>query len=303
MRANLTGKTPNPNKPEARRGRVLFVNADAEYLAGRAQNHLRPEDIEKIASTFERYGEVENYSKIVAFDEIADSANDFNLNVRRYVDNSPPPEPHDVRAHLTGGIPVAEIEANGALFEALGFSPDVLFAHRPDDDRYRDFKPGIAERPAVSRLIEADAGLLARTRSLRDALSAWWETHTGSLIALPQGRNSNAVRSEFLQGFAEALLPLGCLGNFKLSGVVAAWWTETLPDFKTLMENGFCGVVDGWIDAIADAVEDDDNVGPALDPFSHKLVKRTMAETVLAENRERLSSRLHDASKELGYAC
>jgi len=44
------------------------------------------------------------------------------------------------------------------------------------------------------------------------------------------------------------------------------------------MENGFCGVVDGWIDAIADAVEDDDSVGPAFDPFSHKLVKRTMAD-------------------------
>ncbi len=60
--------------------------------------------------------------------------------------------------------------------------------------------------------------------------------------------------------------------------MVAAWWTDTLPDLKTLMENGFCGVVDGWIDAIADAVEDDDNIGPAFDPFSHKLVKRTMAD-------------------------
>ena len=278
MRPNLTGQTPNPNKPEARRGRVLFINADAEYLAGRAQNYLRPEDIEKVASTFERYGEVENYSKIVTFDEIADSANDFNLNVRRYVDNSPLPEPHDVRAHLAGGIPVAEIEGNSALFESLGFSPDVLFAHRPADDRYRDFKPSITERPAISRLIEADAGLLARTGALRDALTLWWISHTGSLIALPQGRNLNAVRSEFLQGFTEALLPLGVLGNFKLSGVVATWWTETLPDFKTLIENGFCGVVDGWIDAISDAVEDDDNVGPAFDPFSHKLVKRTMAD-------------------------
>jgi len=98
------------------------------------------------------------------------------------------------------------------------------------------------------------------------------------LIELSQGRNLNAVRSEFLKEFTEALLPLGALGNFKLSGVVATWWTEALPDFKTLIENGFCGVVDGWIDAIADAVEDDDNVGPAFDPFSHKLVKRTMAD-------------------------
>ncbi len=278
MRPNLTGQTPNPDKPKARRGRVLFINADAEYLAGRAQNYLRPEDIEKIASTFERYGEVENYSKIVTFDEIAGSANDFNLNVRRYVDNSPAPESHDVRAHLAGGIPAAEIEGNKALFESLGFSPDVLFAARPHDERYRDFKPGIAGRPAIARQIEADAGIRARTGALRDALTSWWVSHTGSLIALPRGRNLNAVRSEFLRGFTEALLQHGVLNNFKLSGVVATWWTETLPDFKTLMENGFCAVVDGWIDAIADAVEDDDAVGPAFDPFTHKLVKRTMAD-------------------------
>jgi len=278
MRPNLTGQSPNPNKPKARRGRVLFINADAEYLAGRAQNYLRPEDIEKIASTFERYGEVENYSRVVTLDEIADPANDFNLNVRRYVDNAPPPEPQDVRAHLVGGIPVAEIEGGGALFEALGFSPEVLFEHRPHDARYRDFKPSIIERPAIAQLIEADAGLRDRTKALRDALTAWWAAHTGSLVALPQDRNLNAVRAEFLQGFTEALLPLGVLGNFKLSGVVATWWTEALPDLKTLIENGFCGVVDGWVDAIADAVKDDDNVGPAFDPFSHKLVQRTMAD-------------------------
>lgn len=278
MRSNLTGQTLNPNKPDPRRGRVLFINADAEYLAGRAQNYLRPEDIEKIASTFARYSEVESYSKVVTFDEIANPANDFNLNVRRYIDNSPPPEPHDVRAHLVGGIPVAEIEGNSDLFESLGFSPNVLFAHRPDDERYRDFKPSITERPAIARLIEADTGLLDRTGALRDALTSWWASHTGSLIALPQGRNLNAVRSEFLQGFTKALLPIGVLDNFKLSGVVATWWAETLPDLKTLIENDFCGVVDGWIDAIADAVEDDDNVGPAFDPFSHKLVKRTMAD-------------------------
>jgi len=278
MRSNITGQTPNPNKPQNRRGRVLFINADAEYLAGRAQNYLRPEDIEKIASTFERYGEVPGYSKVVTFDEIAGVANDYNLNVRRYVDNSPPPEPHDVRAHLTGGIPVAEIEDRTSLFESLGFRPDTIFASRQDDGHYCDFNTAVIERPAIAKTIEADADILARTGTLQEALTKWWASHTQSLVALPQGRNLNAIRSEFLQGFANALLPLGVLNFFKLSGVVAAWWTDTLPDFKTLIENGFCGVVDGWIDAIADAVEDDDNVGPAFDPFSHKLVKRTMAD-------------------------
>lgn len=72
--------------------------------------------------------------------------------------------------------------------------------------------------------------------------------------------------------------PLAVLDHFRLAGVIAAWWTDTLPDFKTLLENGFPGVIDGWIDAIADALEDDDNSGPAFDPFGHKLVLRTMAD-------------------------
>ena len=49
-------------------------------------------------------------------------------------------------------------------------------------------------------------------------------------------------------------------------------------DFKTLLENGFPGVIDGWVDAIADAVEDDELAGPAFDPFGHKLVRQTMAD-------------------------
>jgi len=47
------------------------------------------------------------------------------------------------------------------------------------------------------------------------------------------------------------------LDSFKLAGIIATWWTDTLPDFKTLLENGFPGVIDGWVDAIADAVEDE----------------------------------------------
>jgi type I restriction enzyme M protein len=37
-------------------------------------------------------------------------------------------------------------------------------------------------------------------------------------------------------------------------------------------------VIDGWVDAIGDAVEEDDATGPAFDPFGHRLVRRTMAD-------------------------
>ena len=92
------------SKPLERRGKVLFINADRDYGDGRAQNHLRPRDEEKITATYRSFTDVDGFAKIVTLNELA--GNDFNCNIRRYADNSPPPEPHDVRAHLHGGVPI-----------------------------------------------------------------------------------------------------------------------------------------------------------------------------------------------------
>ena len=280
MRPNLTGQPPNANKPADRRGRVLFINADAEFHAGRAQNYLRPEHVEKIVSTFDRYQDIPGYARVVPLTEIASDANDFNLNIRRYVDNSPPPEPHDVRAHLLGGVPVAEVTDKRPLFDALGFKPDPAhaFTQRKGDANYYDFAAALPERAAIRPLVENDPGVQACLVAVRKDLAAWWTEHSPRLAELPLRRDLNRVRTEFLDTFVTALLPLNTLDRFKLAGVIATWWTDTLPDFKTLLENGFPGVIDGWVDAIADAVEDDDNAGPAFDPFGHKLVRRTMTD-------------------------
>ena len=286
LRPNLTGQPLNPHKPVERRGRVLFINADAEFHAGRAQNYLRPEHIEKIVSTFDRFEDVPGYARCVALAEIGDAANDWNLNIRRYVDNSPPPEPQDVRAHLLGGVPAAEVAAKQALFAALGFDAACAFGAPPFEkggsggifDHYLDFAPTLTDRAAIRPLVENDPGVQARIEALRAALATWWTAHAPRLADLPKRRDLNAVRAEILDSFGAALLPLGALDRFKLAGVIATWWTETLPDFKTLLENGFPGVMDGWVDAIADAVEDDEAAGPAFDPFGHKLVRRIMAD-------------------------
>jgi type I restriction enzyme M protein len=278
MRPNLTGHAPNAKKPAERRGKVLFINADAEFHAGRAQNYLRPEHVEKVVSTFDNYQDIPGYARVVPLTEIASEANDFNLNIRRYVDNSPPPEPHDVRAHLLGGVPVAEVTDNRALFDALGFKPSHAFAKRTGDTLYYDFAPALPERAAIRPLVESDPGVQKTLATVRQHLGQWWAEHSPRLAKLPEHRKLNKVRAEFLETFVAALLPLNTLDRFKLAGVIATWWTDTLPDFKTLLENGFPGVIDGWVDAIADAVEDDEAAGPVLDPFAHKLVRRTMTD-------------------------
>lgn len=278
MRPNPTGRPINENKPPERRGQVLFINADAEFDPRRAQNYLLPEHVEKIASTYERFEDIPNYARNVSTKEIADATNDFNLNIRRYVDNATPPEPHDVQAHLLGGVPKSELDAHSALMNSLSFDLSRVFAPHAKSPGYYQFCPHLSNRDDVAQAIERDTEIDGRVRLLHGELSQWWDAHSPHLADLPRNRALNAARSQFLSTFTQSLSGTEVLDRFKLAGVVATWWTETLPDLKTLIENGFSGVVEGWVDAIADAVQDDEGVGPAIDPLSHKLVRRLMAD-------------------------
>ena len=85
----------NKEKPEERKGRVLFIYAARDYEKISNMNQLREEDINSIESTYTDYMDSEKYSQLVEFKEIKE--NDYNLSVTRYVDIFDPPEPVDIQ--------------------------------------------------------------------------------------------------------------------------------------------------------------------------------------------------------------
>jgi len=262
-------------KPKERQGKILFINADQDYEAGRAQNFLRPEHAEKIIRTFEDFETIPGYSRAVDIDEI--KANDYNLNIRRYADNAPPPEPHDVRAHLLGGVPKAEVMAKKDLLASHGLKPKVLFVVR--DEKYFDFAPAIMDRSAIKKVIEADSGVMRQEKKLREAFDAWWDAHKGKLAKLPGNNNVMKVRADYLLSFEEALAPVGLLDRFKIAGVIASWWNHAYDELKTIVAQGFTGLIDGWVQTIKDFVEgEDDGQDDDFKPLEHKVVSRLIPE-------------------------
>lgn len=285
-------------KPAERHGQVLFINADREYFEGRAQNHLLPEHIEKIVNTYESFVEVPGFSAIVSNAKLAE--NDHNLNIRRYADNAPPPEPHDVRAHLLGGVPKAEVQAKAALLAAHDLDPLALFVER--DASYFDFRPELATRQAIKPAVETNAGLVAREQAVREAFDAWWQAHSPRITALAGTPSFVGLRNELLQSFSAALEPAGVLGRFQVRGIVAGFWDDAKYEFMTLMARGAKGVVDAWRTSILTALDDDQSKG---NPLDHKLVKFLMAEFVeaLAELEARkaeLDSQIKAATPDKG---
>ncbi len=258
-------------KPGERRGKVLFINADREYHEGRAQNELLPEHIEKLVSAYEAFEEIPGFASVVSREELRE--NDDNLNIRRYADNTPPPEPQDVRAHLHGGIPKSEVEAKESLFAAQGLNPWHLLADRGDGSF--DFVAAVGARPDLKRLIGTDEGALAKERALAVAVDTWWHEHETGISQLSKGQQLMQLRITLLSSFQDAVRPVGLLDRFQVAGVIASWWGETQNDLKTIAARGFTGLVESWEASILNALNDKATKGNGLD---HKLVKRLLPE-------------------------
>lgn len=183
----------NKNKPAERRGKVLFINSELEYEEGKNQNKLRQQDIEKIVQTFDNYTEIKRYSKVVALADIAE--NDYNLNIRRYADTSPPPEIFDVRAILHGGIPVREVESEYIREEILeDFDVTTVFVKRDAD--YYEFKPEIDTKEAIREVVgDVDAKVITQ-------LERWWDKYRVSLSELDK---QVAEAEDVMKGYLKEL--------------------------------------------------------------------------------------------------
>ena len=157
----------NKKKPTKRKHKVLFINGELEYAEGKNQNKLREGDIQHIMNVYDTFEDSKRYSKVVSLDEIRE--NDYNLNIRRYADTSPPPEQFDVKAILRGGIPVVEVE-NDYIQETLdGMDVSCVFVRR--DKEYYDFKPEIKTKEQIRDYLEI------KEQSVINQFERWWDKY------------------------------------------------------------------------------------------------------------------------------
>ena len=222
-------------------------------------------------SAYHAFNDIPGYATIVAHDELL--ANDVNLNIRRYADNAPPPAPHDVRAHLIGGIPKHEVADKADLFAAHGFDPTHVFMERDAD--YYDFSAAVASKPALAELVATDSGVAASEGELTQAFDTWWEANAKFIVELPETKALMAARATLLNSFVSSLTPVGLLDRFRVAGVIASWWGDIQFDLRALAVGGFNAVIDGWVTTITTALDDKTVKG---NPLHHRLIQVLLPE-------------------------
>ena len=112
-------------------------------------------------------------------------------NIRRYVDNAPLPEPHDVRAHLYGGVPKVEVESLAHFWQNYPQLKDGAFVER--DEAYLDFAPVLADKRAVADFVASHQSVTDRHEQFMQTLEAWWQESLPIVEALaPDADNQEA---------------------------------------------------------------------------------------------------------------
>lgn len=142
---------------------------------------------------------------------------------------------------------------------------------------YRDFIDRIEKRADIRAIVEADAGVAARRQQLGAAFESWWSTVRNDLAELPRSKRLMPLRRDLLDSFEPAMLPANCLDRYALMGAIAGWWDQIRYELRVIVENGFAELVDGWVETLRSALEDDE-ADDDEDSDTKKTVKVTLEE-------------------------
>ena len=213
---------------------VFFINADKEYKEGKNQNSLRPEDIEKISFVYHNKVEIKGYSRLVTKETLA--AEDYNCNIRRYVDNSEPPTPQDVKAHIKGGIPQAEIEALNMYFDCYQGLKDLLFTG--ETEGYANFTDAVKEKAVIKNMIGESEGKKQVAADYHKAIENFWEASHADLDGLHDGSLFD-FNNNLTERFVSSLGGLEVLDQNQVRGSFAHFSDTLRSDFRSVQSSGW----------------------------------------------------------------
>ncbi|HRX60678.1 MAG TPA: N-6 DNA methylase [Candidatus Competibacter sp.] len=229
----------------ARKG-VFMIDASKGFIKDGNKNRLREQDIHRIVDTFRKQVEVPRYARLVPFDEIADSKNDFNLNLPRYIDSSEPEDLQDIDAHLNGGIPERDLDALADYWRVLPGVRAALF--EPLRPGYVRLKLPLAE---VKAAILDHAEFAAFNQKAIQPFADWRAAVTPTLTDFDRDGHPKAlietVSEELLARFR--IVPL--LDAYDIYQHLMDYWAETMQDDVYLI------AADGWVAKPARVVETD----------------------------------------------
>lgn len=217
---------------------IFMIDASKGFEKDGPKNRLRPRDMHKIIDTFRNQLEIPGYSRMVPVSEVGNAANDFNLNIPRYIDSSEPEDIQDLLAHIHGGIPNRDIDALETYWTAF---PSLKF------ELFRPLREGYSElavnKNDVQKTITESSEYRAFSQATEQIVSEWWRGQRETMCSISHNTKPIELIRELSENLLDLFRPRPLVDEYAVYEQLMSYWNQTMYDDVALIMS------EGWDEA------------------------------------------------------
>jgi type I restriction enzyme M protein len=263
---------------------LFMIDASKGFVKDGNKNRLRHQDIHKIVDVFNKQVEIPKYSRMVSVAEI--EANDYNLNIPRYIDSSEAEDLQDIEAHLKGGIPNADVDSMSAYWQVFPTLQKQLFDIGARAG-YSAMKVAAAE---VKPTIFAHPEFVSYTQSVSKLFQGWKANNIAQLKDISQESHPKQLIEQLSEDLLHTFDTVKLIDQYDVYQHLMSYWSDVMQDDAYLI------TADGW-----QAGNDASNglIPPQLIIARYFAAERDAIETLEAE-RDAVSRQMEELDEEHG---
>lgn len=217
----------------ATRTSVFMIDASGGFIKDGAKNRLRAMDIHKIVDTFIRLESIAGYSRMVSLEEIA--ANDYNLNIPRYIDNQQREDRQDIIGHLRGGIPQQDIDALAVYWQVAPSLKHSLF-----NELRLGYVSLAVTKDAIKTQILKHPEFTTFTETTHRCFEMWQKNNKDYLENLSTDCNPKEVIRELSESLLASYQDAPLINAYDVYQHFMSYWQDSMQDDLYLIS------ADGW---------------------------------------------------------
>ena len=212
---------------------IFMIDASGGYMKDGPKNRLRAQDIHKIVDVFTRRLEIPKYSRMVSLEEIEKT--EFNLNLPRYIDSQELEDIQDIKGHLCGGIPTADVDALDRYWSVCPQLRQALFIeNRPG---YLDLA---VDKAAIKSTIYEHPEFATFIRCMNTHFAKWRRKSAATLKVLQAGCKPKQVIAALAEDLLAHYTDKPLIDKYDVYQDLMDYWAETMQDDCYIIAD------DGW---------------------------------------------------------
>ena len=213
---------------------IFMIDASKGFIKDGNKNRLREQDIHAIIDAFENLSNNDKFSRLVPFSEI--EKNGFNLNIPRYIDSSLPVDIQDIQAHISGGIPEADIDQLDKYWQAFPTLRKTLLK-KGARKGYLDF---LVDTTEINKLIHSNPDVVNFKADVIKEFEVWKKAAIKSLKEIDKDTRPKLFVKDISEKILDCFQATELVDEYAIYQGFMQYWDATMKDdIYLIVENGW----------------------------------------------------------------